>query len=325
MYKRQENGAVINNGSYENAIWECEQSLKRLNTDHIDIYIMHWPDPATPVEVTMKALADLKKSGKIRFIGVSNFDRNLIEEAQKVVRIDFLQPPYSMVEESQKELLAWCETQGIGTMTYGSLGAGILTEMCIRDRIATILVSVMFAIASPSFLKVTNILDIFRAASIIGIMGIGLTIVQSTGDFDFAIGAEATVGACAIAKIMVELIPNFYIAFLLTMIVVACIGLFNSYIVINIGMQAFVATFGVSTLMVGICKFLTGGGQYYSTSWPSGFSILGQGFVLGIIPVSVILLALCTIIAFVFMEKTKTGRYIYAVGANPVACLLYTS
>ncbi|MFR2690896.1 MAG: ABC transporter permease subunit [Enterocloster bolteae] len=112
----------------------------------------------------------------------------------------------------------------------------------------------MFAIASPSFLKVTNILDIFRAASIIGIMGIGLTIVQSTGDFDFAIGAEATVGACAIAKIMVELIPNFYIAFLLTMIVVACIGLFNSYIVINIGMQAFVATFGVSTLMVGICK-----------------------------------------------------------------------
>ena len=122
-----ENGAVINNGSYENAIWECEQSLKRLNTDHIAIYIMHWPDPATPVEVTMKALADLKKSGKIRFIGVSNFDRNLIEEAQKVVRIDFLQPPYSMVEESQKELLAWCETQGIGTMTYGSLGAGILT------------------------------------------------------------------------------------------------------------------------------------------------------------------------------------------------------
>ena len=122
-----ENGAVINNGSYENAIWECEQSLKRLNTDHIDIYIMHWPDPATPVEVTMRALADLKKSGKIRFIGVSNFDRNLIGEAQKVVRIDFLQPPYSMVEESQKELLAWCETQGIGTMTYGSLGAGILT------------------------------------------------------------------------------------------------------------------------------------------------------------------------------------------------------
>ena len=122
-----ENGSVINNGSYENAIWECEQSLKRLNTDHIDIYIMHWPDPATPVEVTMRALADLKKSGKIRFIGVSNFDRNLIEEAQKVVRIDFLQPPYSMVEESQKELLAWCETQGIGTMTYGSLGAGILT------------------------------------------------------------------------------------------------------------------------------------------------------------------------------------------------------
>ena len=55
------------------------------------------------------------------------FNRELIEAAQKVVRIDFLQPPYSMVEESQKNLLMWCEEQGIGTMTYGSLGAGILT------------------------------------------------------------------------------------------------------------------------------------------------------------------------------------------------------
>lgn len=83
-----ENGAIINNGSYENAIRECDDSLRRLKTDHIDIYI---------------------------------------EAAPKVVRIDFLQPPYSMVEESQKNLLMWCEEQGIGTMTYGSLGAGILT------------------------------------------------------------------------------------------------------------------------------------------------------------------------------------------------------
>lgn len=120
-------GLVVNNGSYENAIWECEESLKRLQTDYIDIYIMHWPDPSTPVEETMRALADLKKSGKIRFIGVSNFDQVLIEKAQETVRIDFLQPPYSMVEESQKDLLKWCENQGIGTMTYGSLGAGILT------------------------------------------------------------------------------------------------------------------------------------------------------------------------------------------------------
>jgi aryl-alcohol dehydrogenase-like predicted oxidoreductase len=120
-------GPILNDGSYENAVRECDTSLKRLGTDHIDIYIMHWPDPATPVEVTMEALNDLKKAGKIRYIGVSNFDRALIEKAQKVARVDFLQPPYSMVNESQKELLQWCETQGIGTMTYGSLGSGILT------------------------------------------------------------------------------------------------------------------------------------------------------------------------------------------------------
>lgn len=120
-------GELLNDGSYENCIRECEESLKRLGTDYIDFYFMHWPDPATPVEVTMRALKDLKQQGKIRFIGVSNFNKDLIMEAQKVVQIDALQPPYSMVNESEKDLMMWCEEQGIGTTTYGSLGSGILT------------------------------------------------------------------------------------------------------------------------------------------------------------------------------------------------------
>lgn len=120
-------GELINDGSYKNVIRECDASLRRLNTEYIDIYIMHWPDLTTPIAETMHALNDLKQQGKIRFIGVSNFNKVLILEAQKVARIDFLQPPYSMVNESQKELLQWCKEQGIGTMTYGSLGSGILT------------------------------------------------------------------------------------------------------------------------------------------------------------------------------------------------------
>lgn len=117
----------IKNGSYENCIRECDESLRRLNTDHIDIYIMHWPDPETPVEEAMRALVDLKKSGKIRFVGVSNFDIPLLERAQKVVQIDMVQPPYSMIKEEAKDILLWCEKNGVGTMTYGSLGSGLLT------------------------------------------------------------------------------------------------------------------------------------------------------------------------------------------------------
>lgn len=131
--KNGPDGGIINNGSYENCIKECDESLRRLKTDYIDFYFMHWPDPGTPVEETMRALNVLKQQGKIRFIGVSNFDKELIMKAQKEARIDALQPPYSMINESQKELMQWCETQGIGTTTYGSLGSGILTG-AIRQK-----------------------------------------------------------------------------------------------------------------------------------------------------------------------------------------------
>lgn len=122
-----ENNTIIHDGSYANAIRECDASLRRMNLDCIDIFIQHWPTPDYPVEETMSALADLKKAGKIRFVGVSNFDQDLIEQASKVVSVDFLENHYSMVNESSTELFRWCEQQGIGVMTYGSLGGGILT------------------------------------------------------------------------------------------------------------------------------------------------------------------------------------------------------
>ncbi|MGM0239934.1 hypothetical protein ID741_002552 [Enterococcus sp. AZ103] len=126
-------GSVINNNTYENVLAECQQSLERLGTDMIDIYIIHWPDPNTPIAETMRALNDLKAAGKIRFSGVSNFDQAGIEAAQEFGSIDFVQLPFSMVKEDDKSLLIWCEEQGIGTMTYGSLGSGILTG-AIRQK-----------------------------------------------------------------------------------------------------------------------------------------------------------------------------------------------
>ena len=88
---------------------------------------MHWPDVNTPIEETMAAVNMLKEKGKIRFIGMSNSPKELIMEAQKYAKIDVIQPPFSMVNQTERELMEWAETQGIGTMTYGSLGAGILT------------------------------------------------------------------------------------------------------------------------------------------------------------------------------------------------------
>lgn len=113
--------------SYDNVLFECEQSLRRLETDYIDFYFVHWPDPDVPIEETMDALNELKKEGKIRFAGVSNFSKEQIIESQKTCEIDVIQPPYSMVTRRDEELMKWCVEQGIGTFTYGTLGAGILS------------------------------------------------------------------------------------------------------------------------------------------------------------------------------------------------------
>jgi len=120
-------GKSVRDCKYNTVEREIDESLARLQTDYIDFYVMHWPDVNTPIEETMAAVNMLKEKGKVRFIGMSNSSKELIMEAQKYARIDVIQLPYSMVNQSYKELMQWAETQGIATMAYGSLGAGILT------------------------------------------------------------------------------------------------------------------------------------------------------------------------------------------------------
>lgn len=120
-------GTSVRDCKYNTVEREIDESLQRLQTDYIDFYVMHWPDVNTPIEETMAAVNMLKEKGKIRFIGMSNSSKELIMEAQKYAKIDVIQPPFSMVNQAERELMEWAETQGIGTMTYGSLGAGILT------------------------------------------------------------------------------------------------------------------------------------------------------------------------------------------------------
>ena len=119
----------VKDARYETVIRLCEQSLKNLQTDYIDLMLIHWPDTehCAPFDETMRALEELVQAGKLRYIGVSNFSQEQITEIQKFGQIVAIEPPYSMVNRSQEALMQWCAGRGIGTMTYGSLGAGILT------------------------------------------------------------------------------------------------------------------------------------------------------------------------------------------------------
>lgn len=118
----------------DSVLRELDQSLVRLGTDYVDMYIMHWPDnEGTPIEETMACVTDLKKAGKVRMLGLSNCDRGLIERACAVADIDIVQLPFSMLNQSALDDFLWCEQRGIDTMTWGSLGSGILTGS-IREK-----------------------------------------------------------------------------------------------------------------------------------------------------------------------------------------------
>jgi aryl-alcohol dehydrogenase-like predicted oxidoreductase len=121
-------GHPFRHASRERIFAEVEASLKRLGTDYIDIYQVHWPDPFTPIEECAEAMLALLQQGKIRAIGVSNFSRLQMREFRRVSRIHTVQPPYNLFErESEEDVLPYCFWHGIATLAYGPLCRGLLS------------------------------------------------------------------------------------------------------------------------------------------------------------------------------------------------------
>ncbi|GLV58939.1 aldo/keto reductase [Dictyobacter sp. S3.2.2.5] len=115
---------------------ECEASLKRLGIDAIDLYQIHWPNPDPDIEEGWSALAQLKKEGKVRHIGVSNFSVEQMKRAEKIAPVETLQPPYSLVHpDVEKEILPYCEQNNIGVIVYSPMASGLLSGRMSKERI----------------------------------------------------------------------------------------------------------------------------------------------------------------------------------------------
>jgi aryl-alcohol dehydrogenase-like predicted oxidoreductase len=115
---------------------ECENSLRRLRANTIDLYQIHWPNPDADIEEGWKALAELKSEGKVRWIGVSNFNVAQMKRAQAIAPITSLQPPYSAIRrDTEKELLPFCGRENIGVIAYSPMQAGLLSGRMTRERI----------------------------------------------------------------------------------------------------------------------------------------------------------------------------------------------
>ena len=118
---------------------EVEASLRRLQVETIDLYQIHWPNPDSEVEEGWEALGRLREQGKLRWIGVSNFNVEQMKRAELIVPITSLQPPYSMLRRAvEAEILPFAQTNGIGVINYSPMLSGLLTGKMTPERIASL-------------------------------------------------------------------------------------------------------------------------------------------------------------------------------------------
>lgn len=132
-----DNGTIVHSLEPASIRQEVEASLRRLRMDVIDLYQIHWLERELPIEEAWSTLADLKKEGKVRYIGVSNFTVEQIARTQTIAPIDSVQVPYSIIKpEAEDAVLPHCHKHGIGVLAYSTMMAGLLTGAMTRDRIA---------------------------------------------------------------------------------------------------------------------------------------------------------------------------------------------
>jgi aryl-alcohol dehydrogenase-like predicted oxidoreductase len=133
-----QNGKVFRNASRARIMQEVEDSLRRLRTDHIDIYQVHWPDPSVAIAETAEAMLTLFNQGKIRAIGVSNFSVAQMERFRRIAPLHVLQPPYNLFERGvEADLLPYCAKNKIAMLGYGALCRGLLSGRMRSDTVFT--------------------------------------------------------------------------------------------------------------------------------------------------------------------------------------------
>jgi len=128
------NGEVARNASRARILQEIGDSLKRLRTDYVDLYQVHWPDPLVPIEETAETLHALYREGRIRAIGVSNYSPEQMDLFRQAAPLHTAQPPYNLFErEAEERVLPYCLWHGIATLTYGALCRGLLSGRMRAD------------------------------------------------------------------------------------------------------------------------------------------------------------------------------------------------
>jgi aryl-alcohol dehydrogenase-like predicted oxidoreductase len=134
-----ENRQIVKSLKADSIRKECEDSLRRLQVETIDLYQVHWPEPDEDIEEGWSTLAKLQQEGKVRWIGVSNFNVDQMQRISSIAPITSLQPPYSLIRRDvESEILPHAHAQNIGVIAYSPMGSGLLTGTMSRQRLASL-------------------------------------------------------------------------------------------------------------------------------------------------------------------------------------------
>jgi len=132
-----EDRVIYKSLKHDSIIGECEESLKRLGVDVIDLYQIHWPEPDEDIEEGWAACAELQKAGKVRWIGLCNYSAAQMARVKPIAPIASLQPPYSIISpEIEESILPYCAKNNVGTIVYSPMKSGLLSGAMTRERVA---------------------------------------------------------------------------------------------------------------------------------------------------------------------------------------------
>ncbi len=184
--------------------------------------------------------------------------------------------------------------------------------------IGLILLMIIFSISANRFFTVSNIANIIRQASIIGIMALGVTFALMVGDFDLSFATLA--GLLNVINIILIINGwNIFLVFLLTLAIGTGWGLFNSFLIAKIGIHAFIATLSTMTIAKGIIYWITKGKTVYG-DFPEILTVVGRKNIFSnTVPICALIFLVLAVIAYIIADHTKIGRYFYSVGGNPEA------
>ena len=181
---------------------------------------------------------------------------------------------------------------------------------------------ICFSIILPNYIALSNVMNILGATCISALAALGLTAIMTAGEIDFSAGTQVSAATAVLGTLLAsKTLNSFALGAIVTMLIFAVIGCLNAFLHVKLKMPAFIATMGMSYLLKGLIKKYIGGSvTYRAANWPDNYTLLGQGRIGGVVPYTILVLVIVSALMYVFTEKTRWGKSLYAVGSNPINC-----